>query len=91
MLVLLYRGWVQAELWAPYQIRKNCGLRMRRKCREHFSRHRGLAIPTCSTARDARAMMNVGIANKLFPLKSVAGKAFPAFSVYAQPAILRIW
>ena len=29
----------------------NCGLRMRRECREHFSRHHGLVIPTCITAR----------------------------------------
>ena len=26
--------------WASYQIRKNCGLRMRRECQERFSRHR---------------------------------------------------
>ena len=31
----------------------NCGLCMRRECREHFPRHRGLAIPTCITACDA--------------------------------------
>ena len=43
---------------------------MRRECRERFSRHRGLAIPT---------------------LKSVAGKAFPAFPAHEQPEILRIW
>ena len=30
---------------------QNCGLRMRRECRERFPRHRGLAIPTCITAR----------------------------------------
>ena len=29
----------------------NCGLRMRRECRESFPRHRRLAIPTCITAR----------------------------------------
>ena len=33
---------------------KNCGLRMRRECREHFPRHRGLAIPACITARVSR-------------------------------------
>ena len=27
---------------------------MRRECREHFPRHRGLAIPTCITARASR-------------------------------------
>ena len=30
---------------------QNCGLHMRRECRERFPRHRGLAIPTCITAR----------------------------------------
>ena len=32
----------------------NCGLRMRRECRERFPRHLGLALPTCSTARALR-------------------------------------
>ena len=31
-----------------------CGLRMRRECRERFSCHRGIAIPTCTTARASR-------------------------------------
>ena len=30
---------------------QNCGLCMRRQCRERFPRHRGLAIQTCITAR----------------------------------------
>ena len=47
----------------------------------HASRH----------VRDARAVMHAGIANQQFPLKSVAGKTFPAFPAHAQPAILRIW
>ena len=47
----------------------------------HASRH----------VRDARAVMHVGIANLRFPLKSVAGKTFPAIPAHAQPAILRIW
>ena len=38
--------------------KQHCGLRMRRECRERFPRHRGLAIPTCITAR---ALMHVGI------------------------------
>ena len=29
---------------------QNCGLRMRRECRERFFHHRGLAIPTYITA-----------------------------------------
>ena len=32
----------------------NCGLRMRRECRERFLRHSRLAIPTCITARASR-------------------------------------
>ena len=28
---------------------RNCGLRMRRECRERFPRHRRLAMPTCGT------------------------------------------
>ena len=31
------------------------------------------------------------IANYWFPLKSVAGKMFPAFIAHTQPAILRNW
>ena len=42
----------------PYAL--NCGLRMRRERRERFNRHRGLAIPTCTTARPE---MNAWIAN----------------------------
>ena len=38
----------------------NCGLRMRRECRERFPHHGGLAIPARITAR---AEMHVGIGN----------------------------
>ena len=34
--------------------KQNCGLRMRRECQERFPHHRGLAIPTCITAREWR-------------------------------------
>ena len=47
----------------------------------HASRH----------VRHARALMHVGIASQQFPLKSEAGKTFPAFPAHAQPAIVRIW
>ena len=57
---------------------------MRRECRERFPHHHGLAIPTY-------AVMHAGIANYRFPLKSVAGKPFPAFLAHVQTAILRIW
>ena len=36
---------------ASCQIRKNCGLRMLRECRERFPHYRGLAIPACIMAR----------------------------------------
>ena len=71
---------------------QNCGLRMRRECWERFLSNRRLAIPTCIThVRDARALIHAGIANLRFPLKSVAGKTFPAFPAHVQLAILRIW
>ena len=57
----------------------NCELRIRRECRERFPRHRGLA------------MHHGTWMTQPFPLKSVAGKTFPAFPAHAQPAILRIW
>ena len=44
--------------WAFYQIRKNCGLRMRRECRERLPRHRVLAISTCITARAWHMCLN---------------------------------
>ena len=69
---------------------QNCGLHMRLECRK---RSYGVSKPdmhhdTCVTG--ARAVMYAGIANKRFPLKSVAGEAFPAFPAYVQPAIRRI-
>ena len=36
---------------------------MRRESRERFPRNRGLATPTCITARDVRAVMHAGVAN----------------------------
>ena len=59
----------------------NCGLRMRRECRERLPRN----------VRDARAVMHAGIANQRHPLKSEAEETFPAFPAHAQRAILRIW
>ena len=68
---------------------QNCGLRMRRECRERFPRHHGLTIPACNTAR--AVMVLAWIANPRFHLKAVAGKTFPVFPAHVQPAILRIW
>ena len=70
----------------------NCGLRMRRECRERFPRHRlqkklqvsdpGMHSGTCVTHVSwcmSRSLTRGG------------GKTFPAFPAHAQPAILRIW
>ena len=43
-----------SHLMGPLPDTSNCGLRMRRECRERFPRHRGLAIQTCITARASR-------------------------------------
>ena len=43
----------------------NCGLRMRRECRERFPHHRGLAIPTCITARAWRTCRDWCMAGSL--------------------------
>ena len=69
---------------------------MRREWRERFPRHRGIAIPTCITARaprtqnvrHARAVMHAGIA---ISFEVGGGETFPVFPAQAQPAILRIW
>ena len=53
---------VYRSRWLPLQFiingplarYENCGLRMRRECRERFPRLRGSAIPTCITARALR-------------------------------------
>ena len=47
------------------------------------------ALNLASTMWTVRAVMHAGIANWRFPLKSVAGKTFPAFPAHAQPAIVR--
>ena len=49
------------------------------------------AMGFLSESGSVRAVMHARIANQRFPLKSVAGKTFPALPAYAQPAILRIW
>ena len=69
-----------------------CRLCMRRECREHFPRHRGLTIPACITARAWHTCRDVcRDDNQRFPLKSVAGKVCPAFPAHAQPSMLRVW
>ena len=55
--VTMYFLWGNGEKskpWLPMGLLRdiqNCRLRMRRECRERFLRYRGLAIPTCITAR----------------------------------------
>ena len=71
---------------------QNCGLRMRRECRESFPRHHGLAIPTCITARASRSYRDACRDSLLAVSFEVGGgETFPAFPAHAQPAILRIW
>ena len=50
---------------------QNCGLRMRRECRERFPRHRALAIPTCFTTRAGRSRHSRRMRNPQF---CVSGK-----------------
>ena len=56
-----------------------------------FSRHRWRPRHASWHVRHSRAVMHARIVNKQFPLKSVVGKTFPAFTAHAQPAILSIW
>ena len=74
--VWLVNDWVHCM--ASCQIQKNCRLRMRHEWMPGtFPRHRGLATSTCFTARcvtrDARFVVDAGIANLWFPLKSLLG------------------
>ena len=67
---------------------QNCGLRMRRECRERFPRHRlhrkslvsdpdtcVTHVPWCMSGSQTQG----------------GGKTFPAFPAHAQPLISRIW
>ena len=40
---------------------QNCGLRMRRVCRERFPRHRGWAIPICMPGSQTSGFLEVGL------------------------------
>ena len=65
---------------------------MRRECRERFPRQRGLAIPTCITARAWRTCRDAYRDRwQVVSIEVGGGKTFPAFPVHAQLAILRIW
>ena len=49
---MFYLRWLLTTLYTGLlPDTQNCGLHMHREYREHFPRHRGLAIPTCITAR----------------------------------------
>ena len=83
------------ERWHP---RASCQIREIEGCA--CARNPAYAFPATAGYRawhasrhvcGARAVMHAGIDNKRFPLKSVAGKPFPAFPVHAQTVILRIW
>ena len=71
---------------------QNCGLRMRRECRERFPRHRLLRKPLVNDPS-----MHHGTCVTHVPwcmsgsLTCGEGEKFPAFPAHAQPAILHIW
>ena len=70
----------------------NCGLRMRRECRERFPRHRGLTIPTCIMTRAWRMCLDAcRYRQQAVSFEVGGGETFLAFPAHVQPAILRIW
>ena len=78
--------------WASYQTCKIAGCACAGNAGNVFPASAGWRSRHASRhVRHARAVMHAGIANWWFPLKSVAGKMFPAFTAHAQPTILRIW
>ena len=68
----------QSDSWASCQIRKIASLRMRRKCRERFTRQRGLEIPTCITVKVVAGKRSRRMRNPLF---CVSGKRLMAWQV----------
>ena len=66
---------------------------MRRECRERFPCRRGLAIPTCITARAWRTYRDASWDRQLAVSFEVGGRenVLRAFPAHSQTAILRIW
>ena len=87
-------GWMgescqEGKIWASYQIPKIAGCACTGNSGNVFPTTAGRrSRPASRHVRHARAVMHAGIANPRFPLKSVAGKTFPAFLAHAQPKIL---
>ena len=71
---------------------QNCGLRLRRECRERFPRHRRQRKPLVN---DPGMHRNTCVTHVPWcmsgSLTRGGGKTFPAFPAHVQPAILRIW
>ena len=79
-------------LWTSYQIHKIAGCAGAGNTGNVFPATAGYRPRHASWhVRYARAVMHAVIANKRFPLKSVAEKTFPAFPAHTQPVILLIW
>ena len=72
---------------------RNCGLRMRRECRERFPRHRLLRKPLLSDPgmHHGTCMTQVSWCMSGSLTRGGRKKTFPALPAHAQPAILRIW
>ena len=80
-------SWNQVS-WASYQMRNIAGCACSGNAGNVFPAPTGWRSRHASRhVRDARAVMHAGIANKRFPLKSVVGETFRAFSAHAQPTI----
>ena len=73
--------------WASYQIRKNCGLRIRPECWELFPRHRLKRKPLVSHPDMHHGTCVMHVPWRMWRWRE---KTFPAFPAHAQPAILRI-
>ena len=72
--------------------RQNCGLRMRRECRERFPRHRLQRKPLVSDPGMHRGSCVTHVPWCMSrSLTHGGGKTFPTFPAHAQPASLRIW
>ena len=70
---------------------KNCGLHMRRECRERFPWYRGLAIPTCITARASRMCRFLSSRWRVYRSRHSRRMQNPQFCVSGKRPIEWIW